>query len=371
MSALPLQPGATIGIVGGGQLGRMLAIAAARFGYRIVVLDPEPGCPAAQVATTMIVGPYDDEVSLRRLAALSDVVTYEFENVAVEPIRKAMGAKPLSPPAEALEVSQDRVVEKAFLNGIGVDTAEWRAIDAAEELGHALLDLGGDCILKTRRFGYDGKGQARINARSTFTDAFEEIGSAPAILEKKVPFAYELSIIAARGRDGTIAAYDPAENVHTLGILKSSTVPGKIAPESADAAKAVAAKILSHLKYVGVIGVEFFVGKDGTLLVNEIAPRVHNSGHWTEAACLTSQFDQHIRAIAGLPLASPERHFDVVMENLIGEDVGRFAELVAAPRSMLHLYGKAEVRRGRKMGHVTHVTPLSAPQNGRIPAAED
>nr|WP_280890535.1 5-(carboxyamino)imidazole ribonucleotide synthase [Jiella mangrovi] len=354
-----MRPGATIGIVGGGQLGRMLAMAAARFGYRITVLDPSAACPAAQVATEMIVGPYDDEACLRRLAGLSDVLTYEFENVAVAPLRKAMGETPLAPPAEALEVSQDRVVEKAFLNGIGVETADWRAIDAADELGHALLDLGGDCILKTRRFGYDGKGQARLNADTTFTDAFEAIGRAPAILEKRVPFAYEISIIAARGQDGAIAAYDPAENVHSLGILKSSTIPGRVTDELAERAKAIAAQILSHLNYVGVIGVEFFVGKDDTLLVNEIAPRVHNSGHWTEAACLVSQFEQHVRAIAGLPLASPERHFDCVMENLIGEDVDRFDRLVAEPRSVLHLYGKAEVRRGRKMGHVTHVTPLS------------
>ena len=360
MSAAPLQPGATIGIIGGGQLGRMLAMAAARFGYRIVVLDPDSACPASQVANATVVGPYDHEACLKRLAALSDVVTYEFENVAVAPLRRALGQTPLFPPAEALEVSQDRVVEKAFLNGIGVATAEWRAIDAADELGHALLDLGGDCILKTRRFGYDGKGQARISANTTFTDAFEAIGSAPAILEKKVPFSFEMSVVAARGRNGEIAAFDPAENVHSLGILKTSTVPGQVTPALAEAAGDVAATILRKLDYVGVIGVEFFVARDGALLVNEIAPRVHNSGHWTEAACLASQFEQHVRAVAGLPLASPARHFDCVMENLIGEDVGRFAGLVAEPRSLLHLYGKAEARRGRKMGHVTRVTPLSS-----------
>nr|WP_210345366.1 5-(carboxyamino)imidazole ribonucleotide synthase [Jiella flava] len=350
-----MQPGATIGIIGGGQLGRMLAMAAARFGYTIAVLDPSKDCPAAQVATTLIVGPYDDEPTLRCLFEMSDVVTYEFENVPVEPVRAVIGDTPLHPPAEALEVSQDRVVEKAFLNGIGVATAEWRAIDTADELGHALLDLGGDCILKTRRFGYDGKGQARINAETTFTDAFEEIGRAPAILEKKVPFAFELSVIAARGQSGEIVAYDPAENVHTLGILKTSTVPGQITAEIAERAKAMASQILTHLNYVGVIGVEFFVGKDGTLVVNEIAPRVHNSGHWTEAACLCSQFEQHIRAIAGLPLAPTDRHFACVMENLIGDDVAQFDALVAEPAAVLHLYGKAEARRGRKMGHVTRV----------------
>ncbi|MCQ0988288.1 5-(carboxyamino)imidazole ribonucleotide synthase [Jiella sp. LLJ827] len=349
-----------IGIVGGGQLGRMLAMAAARFGYRIAILDPDANCPAAQVANTMLNGAYDDVALLGKLAKMSDVVTYEFENVPVAPLRQALGQTPVSPPPEALEVSQDRVVEKAFLNGIGVPTAEWRAIDSADEIGHALLELGGDCILKTRRFGYDGKGQAMIRAGMTYTDAFESIGNAPAILEKKFPFTFELSVIAARGRDGKVKAFDPAENVHTLGILRSSTVPGRIDPETAEAAKAIAAQILSHLDYIGVIGVEFFVAKDGTLVVNEIAPRVHNSGHWTEAACPVSQFEQHIRAIAGLPLGETDRHCDCVMENLIGDDVERFDDLVATPRTVVHLYGKTEARRGRKMGHVTRLMPAKS-----------
>ncbi|MBB4003957.1 5-(carboxyamino)imidazole ribonucleotide synthase [Aurantimonas endophytica] len=356
MSAAPLPAGSMIGIIGGGQLGRMLAMAAARLGYRVTILDPDAGCPAAQVAGETIVASYDDTGALGRLASQCDVVTYEFENVPVEPVRAAIGAALLHPPAEALEVAQDRVVEKAFLNGIDVETAEWRAIDTVEELGHALLDLGGDCILKTRRFGYDGKGQAIIRPSGPYADAFESLGSVPSILEKKVPFAYECSVIAARGTDGTVVAYDPAENVHSLGILRRSTVPGRLTQSVADAAKAIASRIADRLGYVGVIGVEFFVLADDSLRVNEIAPRVHNSGHWTEAACAISQFEQHVRAIAGLPLGDPGRHSDCVMENLIGDEIGRVAELLGEPETVVHLYGKAEARPGRKMGHFTRLS---------------
>ncbi|NDV87145.1 5-(carboxyamino)imidazole ribonucleotide synthase [Aurantimonas aggregata] len=355
MNGAPLPAGSMIGIIGGGQLGRMLAMAAARLGYRLTVLDPDAGCPAAQVASEIIVASYDDVGALGRLAKSCDVVTYEFENVPVEPVRAAIGVALLYPPAEALEVAQDRVVEKAFLNGIDVETAEWRAVDSIEELGHALLDLGGDCILKTRRFGYDGKGQAIIRPNGPYADAFESLGSVPSILEKKVPFAYECSVIAARGTDGAVIAYDPAENVHSLGILRRSTVPGRVSPGVAEAAKAIAARIAERLGYVGVIGVEFFVLADDSLRVNEIAPRVHNSGHWTEAACAVSQFDQHVRAIAGLPLGDPVRHSDCVMENLIGDEIGRVAELLAEPETVVHLYGKAAARPGRKMGHFTRL----------------
>ncbi|WP_040326284.1 5-(carboxyamino)imidazole ribonucleotide synthase [Aurantimonas manganoxydans] len=349
-------PDTAIGIVGGGQLGRMLAMAAARLGYRVIVLDPDAGCPAAQVANAQIVAAYDDVAALRDLAARTSVVTYEFENVPVAQIRAAVTAVPLYPPAEALEVTQDRVVEKAFLNGIGVATAEWRAIDSVAELGHALVELDGDCILKTRRFGYDGKGQASIRKGGPHADVFESLGGVPAILEKKVPFAYECSIIAARGIDGSVVAYDPAENVHRLGILHTSTVPGRVSPQVGEAARAIAASILAKLGYVGVIGVEFFVQGDDTILVNEIAPRVHNSGHWTEAACVVSQFEQHVRAIAGLPLGAAARHSDCVMENLIGDDVKRVAAILAEPATLLHLYGKPEARPGRKMGHLTRLT---------------
>ncbi|WP_199266486.1 5-(carboxyamino)imidazole ribonucleotide synthase [Antarcticirhabdus aurantiaca] len=353
----PLPPGSTIGIVGGGQLARMLAMAAARLGYRVAILDPDADCPAAQVATRVIAAPYADKLALRSLAEISAVVTYEFENVPVEPLREAVVGVPIRPQPDALEVSQDRVVEKAFLNGIGVATAEWRAVDGEEEIDHALHELRGDCILKTRRMGYDGKGQAVIRHRSPESGVFEALGSVPAILEAKVPFAYELSVIAARGLDGSCRAYDPAVNVHRLGILRRSTVPGEIAPAVAAEAQAIAFRILQRLDYVGVIGVEFFAQADGGLLVNEIAPRVHNSGHWTEAACAVSQFEQHIRAVGGLPLGDTTRHSDAVMENLIGAEVETAAALLAEPNAVLHLYGKREVKAGRKMGHVTRIAP--------------
>ncbi len=356
----PLPHGATIGMIGGGQLGRMMAAAAARLGYRLAVLDPDPACPAAQLADETIVGAYDDARALAALAERADVVTYEFENVPVEPVRALSRLVPVFPPSEALEVAQDRVVEKAFLNGIGIRTAPWRAVDDRQELEHAFLDLGGDCILKTRRLGYDGKGQAVLRENAPIGDAFESLGSVPSILEKKIPFEREISIIAARGQDGRVECYDPAENVHQLGILKSSTLPARIADETEHAAREIAGRILDKLGYVGVVGVEFFVGGDGRLLVNEIAPRVHNSGHWTEAACTISQFEQHIRAVAGLPLGSPARHSDGVMENLIGSDVERVPALLAEADVMLTLYGKTEARPGRKMGHFTRVSPRSA-----------
>ncbi|WP_082659379.1 5-(carboxyamino)imidazole ribonucleotide synthase [Aureimonas sp. AU40] len=355
----PLPPGAAIGMIGGGQLGRMMASAAARLGYRMVVLDPDAGCPAAQLASETITAAYDDREALARLAGRVSVVTYEFENVPVEPVRALSRIIPVFPPPEALEVAQDRVVEKAFLNGIGIRTAPWRAVDDPQELDHAFLDLGGDCILKTRRLGYDGKGQAVLRENASHGEAFDGLGGVPAILEKKIPFEREISVIAARGQDGSFAAFDPAENVHGLGILKSSTIPAAVSPEQRQAACDIAQSILDKLTYVGVIGVEFFVGKDGALLVNEIAPRVHNSGHWTEAACTISQFEQHIRAVAGLPLGNPARHSDAVMENLIGSEVDRASSLLGEAGVMLTLYGKSEARPGRKMGHFTRVSPRS------------
>ena len=357
MSALA--PGSTIGILGGGQLGRMLAMAAARLGYRTLVLDPNKESPAFQVASEAIVAAYDDLRALAQLTSRSDVVTYEFENVPVGPARQAIVEADLFPPPEALEVAQDRVVEKAFLNGIGVETAPWRAIDSVEELGHALVDIRTDCILKTRRFGYDGKGQASIRKEGPVADAYESLGSKPSILEGKVPFAYEASLIAARGKDGRVACYDPADNEHSLGILRRSTVPGRVTPAVSNRMVEIGGKILEKLNYVGVVGVEFFVREDETILVNELAPRVHNSGHWTEAACAISQFEQHIRAITGLPLGDPRRHSDCVMENLIGSDIRRMEKLAGESDVVLHHYGKIDVRAGRKMGHFTRLKRLS------------
>ncbi|UCI27295.1 5-(carboxyamino)imidazole ribonucleotide synthase [Mesorhizobium sp. B2-8-5] len=354
---MSLAPGSAIGIIGGGQLGRMLAMAAARLGYHIVVLEPQPDCPAAQVANRQIVAAYDDPAALAELAATSAVVTYEFENVPVAAAETLAAKVPVHPPARALEVAQDRVTEKSFLNGIGIPTAAFRPVDNDDQLTEALKTFNGSGVLKTRRMGYDGKGQRVFRNMETagFAGVCEAMGNVPLILESLVAFEREISVIAARGLDGTIAAFDPAENVHREGILRSSTLPAAIRPQTAAAAKDAVAKILSALDYVGVIGVEFFVLADGSLLANELAPRVHNSGHWTEAACIISQFEQHIRAVAGLPLGSPARHFDCVMENLIGDDMLKVPALLAEPDLMLHLYGKAESRPGRKMGHFTRI----------------
>jgi len=355
----PLAPGATIGIVGGGQLGRMLAMAAARLGYHTIILEPDRTCPAAEVAGHHIVASYDDGRALEQLARRSDVVTYEFENVPVMSARSLADRVPLHPPAEALEAAQDRLSEKIFLNAIGIATAPFVSVGTDEELAEGLARFSGSGVLKTRRFGYDGKGQ-RVFRRAGAGDAkgaVTAMGSVPLILEGLVPFEREISVIAARGLDGKLAAYEPAENIHRDGILFQSTVPAAISAETAEAAREVAYAILSALDYVGVIGVEFFVLRDGSVLVNEMAPRVHNSGHWTEAACAISQFEQHIRAISGLPLGSTERHSDCTMENLIGADQERAPELLAEPDLMLHLYGKAEARPGRKMGHFTRIFP--------------
>jgi 5-(carboxyamino)imidazole ribonucleotide synthase len=285
------------------------------------------------------------------------VVTYEFENVPVGAARRLAANAPVYPPPRALEAAQDRLVEKSFLNGIGVATAKFRPVDSDADLAAGLAAFGGG-VLKTRRMGYDGKGQRVFRpGGAVAADVFAEMGGVPLILESLVPFEREISVIAARGVDGRVAAYEPVENVHRDGILHTSTVPASIGRETAAATVDAAVSILEALDYVGVIGVEFFVLTDGSVIANEIAPRVHNSGHWTEAACTVSQFEQHVRAIAGLPLGSPARHADCVMENLIGDDVLRAPALLAEPGLVLHLYGKAESRPGRKMGHFTRLAP--------------
>ncbi|MGB3500762.1 MAG: 5-(carboxyamino)imidazole ribonucleotide synthase [Mesorhizobium sp.] len=357
----PLPAGSTIGIIGGGQLGRMLAMSAAKLGYRTVILEPQADCPAAQVANRQIVAAYDDPAALDELAAASDVITYEFENVPVAAATRLASRKPVFPPPMALEVSQDRVTEKTFLNSIGVATAQFAQVDGDEDLTRALASLGGAGVLKTRRMGYDGKGQRVLDrpAPETLAGTFQAMGDVALILEQFVPFHSEISVIAARGKDGTVTTYDPAVNVHRSGILHTSTVPGQVSPAQSKAARDIAGMILEKLDYVGVIGVEFFIADNGDLLVNEIAPRVHNSGHWTEAACAVSQFDQHIRAVVGLPLGDGGRHSDCVMENLIGDDIDRVSALTAEADVVVHLYGKAQARPGRKMGHFTRLKRLS------------
>lgn len=347
----PLAPGAVIGILGGGQLGRMLSVAASRLGYRCHIYEPG-AAPAGDVAFRLTTAPYEDEAALRAFAASVDLVTYEFENVPAAALDLIESLVPIRPNRRALAVSQDRLTEKDFLSGLGLAVAPYAAVDSAEDLAAALA--GQDrAILKTRRFGYDGKGQLRLAAGDDPAAAWAEV-NAPAVLEGFVDFTAEISVIVARGADGAVAAYDPGLNVHEGGILRTTTVPagvpGRLIPE----AVLIASRIVTALDYVGVMGVELFVTPRG-LVVNEIAPRVHNSGHWTQAGCAVDQFEQHIRAVAGLPLGDGQRHADVVMENLIGDDMDRVPDLLRAPDTQLHLYGKAEVKPGRKMGHANRI----------------
>ena len=343
----------TIGIIGGGQLGRMLAMAAARLNFKTVILEPQADCPAAQVANRQIIGAYDNPHALAELADACDIVTYEFENVPVDAAETLAASRPVYPPPRALEVSQDRLTEKEFLASCGIPTAQFRRIDSQDDLVAALAEFGGEGVLKTRRMGYDGKGQRVFRKGDDPAGAYEALGKVPLILESFVAFEREISIIAARGVDGSFTAYDPAENVHKNGILHTSTLPASVSSATAADATQAAKAILGKLSYVGVIGVEFFVGADGSLIANEMAPRVHNSGHWTEAACIVSQFEQHIRAVAGLPLGDSARHSDCVMQNLIGDDIHTVEDWLKTKDALVHLYGKAEARPGRKMGHVT------------------
>jgi 5-(carboxyamino)imidazole ribonucleotide synthase len=352
--ALPL--GATIGILGGGQLGRMLSLAASRLGFKTHIFCPDPDSPAFEVTPYKTVAAYDDHAALARFAGSVDVITYEFENVPSGTAGYLAPLQPLRPGANALAVSQNRLAEKSFIGALGVPVAPHRAIHAATDLAPALAELGGRGILKTTRLGYDGKGQRRVTSLAEAEAAFAGLKPYPLVLEALVPFEREISIVIARGLDGATAAFDPAENVHRDGILATSAVPAAIPEATADRARQHAATIATALGYVGVLGVEFFVLADGSLVVNEIAPRVHNSGHWTEAVCVTDQFEQHIRAIAGWPLGDPTRFADVVMENLIGDAIGAIpAALEAGIRP--HAYGKAESRPGRKMGHLNRIAP--------------
>ena len=349
-----LRPGAVIGILGGGQLGRMLSVAAARLGYRTHVYEPGTAPPAADVAYAVTTAGYDDAAALAAFAGAVDVITYEFENVPTAALDLLESLRPIHPNRRALAISQDRLAEKAFLNGIGLATAPYAAVTSAEDLAAALSRIGCPSILKTTRLGYDGKGQARIKSAADSAAALAAMQGAPAVLEAFIPFTHEVSVIAARAIDGSVACYDPGENVHRDGILHSTTVPARLTPGQRSDAILAAARILNALDYVGVLGVELFVTPEG-LIVNEIAPRVHNSGHWTQNGCAVDQFEQHIRAITGWPLGDGGRHSDVAMENLIGDDTARIPQIARERNAALHLYGKAEARPGRKMGHVNRV----------------
>ena len=360
----PLAPGSTIGILGGGQLGRMLSQAASRLGFDVVILDPEENSPAGRVSRGQIVAAYDDPTALSVFGRVCDVVTFEFENVPASSVERLAEAGALvAPGPTALAVAQDRVDEKTFLNAVGATTVGFVAVDGLDDLLAGLATLGLPALLKTRRDGYDGKGQVWIKSAKQAEAALASLGGRPAILEARAPFTRELSIIAARGRDGSVAVYPLGENRHSGGVLRTTQAPAEIDAKTERRAKAIAAAVLDGLAYVGVIGIELFDipgknGSGGKLLVNEIAPRVHNTGHWTQDGCVCDQFEQHIRAIAGWPLGPTAAHARVEMTNLLGADVDQWAKIVARPDQRLHLYGKSDARPGRKMGHVNKVRLL-------------
>ena len=346
----PLPQGANIGILGGGQLGRMLAVAASRLGLKAHIFEPGANPPAGQVADQVTTASYEDEAALHRFAQSVDVITYEFENIPTSALDILEQIRPIHPGRRALAISQDRLSEKEFLTGLGLKVASYANVTSAAEAEAAAQSIGTPSILKTRRMGYDGKGQVRLKNVSDMEQAWQAMQGAPSVLEGFINFSNEVSVIAARTSDGQVACYDPGENVHREGILHSTTVPASLSAAQRMDAVLLAGQILNALDYVGVMGVELFVTADG-LIVNEIAPRVHNSGHWTQNGCDICQFEQHIRAVAGWPLGDGSRHSDIRMENLIGADMDRVPEL-RKTNAALHLYGKSEVKPGRKMGHV-------------------
>jgi 5-(carboxyamino)imidazole ribonucleotide synthase len=355
-----LAPGAVLGILGGGQLARMIALAAADLGISCHVFAPETENPAFDVVAATTVAAYEDEAALARFADAVDVVTYEFENVPAATAAFLSQRKPLHPGARALAVTQDRLSEKSFVAELGLAVAPFRAVDSLADLEAAIAALGRPSVLKTRRFGYDGKGQVKILPGMDLAQAYAAIGRQPAVLEGFVSFAREVSVVAARGADGSFAAFDLCENEHRDHILAFTRIPARVSGSTEATAIEAARKIGAALGYVGVFAVEMFVVGEGgaeRVVVNEIAPRVHNSGHWTSEGAQTSQFHQHVRAVCGFPLGSAQRRGRVEMENLIGDAALRWHELLAEPGAHLHLYGKREARPGRKMGHVTRIFP--------------
>ena len=350
----------TIGILGGGQLGRMLALAAARLGLKCHVYSPDPQSPAFEVVRRATHGDYRDESALDSFAGDVDVVTYEFENVPAETARFLAARRPVLPDPAVLATTQDRLLEKNFIAGLQIATAPYRRIDGPADLAPALEAIGRPGVLKTRRFGYDGKGQVLIRNGDDPDGAWNAVGGAASILEAFVPFEPEISVVAARGRDGRIACFDVTENEHRDHILKVARVPAEVTPAVAAEAQRIAERIAGAFDYVGVLAVEMFVVRNGTghdVLVNEIAPRVHNSGHWTIDGATVSQFEQHVRAVAGWPLVKPWRHGRIEMTNLIGAEVDDYAKWLTVPGASVHLYGKGAARPGRKMGHVTRIFP--------------
>ena len=354
-----LAPGSTIGILGGGQLGRMLAVAAAELGFDCVIYEPEPDCPAGRVAAKCFTAAWDDQEALAAFADRVDVVTFEFENVPAASLAFLEARAIIRPGLKSLQLTQDRLVEKQFIQSLGLETAPFAVCDSLEDLGRGVATIGLPAILKTRTLGYDGKGQFRLSQITDVAEAWAALGGRPAILEGFVPFEREVSVILARAIDGSVAAYDVTENVHQGGILHTSTVPAQISEGLATKAIAAAAQLAAALDHIGVLAVEFFVVGGDQLVVNEIAPRVHNSGHWTQDGCAANQFQQHIRAVVHWPLASTQRHApQVVMTNLIGKDMEAWADLSGQPDTFVHLYGKRSIREGRKMGHAIRLYGL-------------
>jgi 5-(carboxyamino)imidazole ribonucleotide synthase len=354
-----IAPGSTIGILGGGLVGRMTALAAAQLGYRCHVFCPEKDSPAKQVSSLATTAEYTDQAALGRFARGIDVATFEFENVELAAARYLAKLKKLRPGPNALEIAQDRLKEKNFLRGIGIETTDYFPVAGARELAQAMAALNSRAILKTVRLGYDGKGQMAVEKGANPAASWKRFGAKAGILEGRVDFACEVSVIVARGLDGKIASYIPVENRHNRGILDTTSAPARIGKAEAREATRIAILAAEKLEIVGLLAVEMFVTREGRVLINEIAPRPHNSGHWTIDACVTSQFEQLVRAICGLPLGSPERHSDAVMKNLIGDEVKDWKAVLADPGAKLHLYGKGKPMPGRKMGHVTWLKPKS------------
>lgn len=345
----------TVGILGGGQLGRMLSVAASRLGLKTHIFEPAKDPVAAHVAHLVTTADYTDEGALTRFAKSVDVVTFEFENVPVAAVNIIEPHCRVLPGRNALSSSQDRLVEKDFLSSLGLKTAPYANVERSNDIENAVVRLGVPSILKTRRLGYDGKGQVRLTHSQCAAGAWDELGRVPCILEGMVRFEREISVIAARSLTGEVVCYTPGENVHRHGILHTTTVPAAVTPAERDEAIAVATRILQALDYVGVMGVELFVTAEG-IVVNEIAPRVHNSGHWTQNGCVIDQFEQHIRAVAGYPLGDGARHSNVVMTNFIGAEVFDAESFLRDPQIGVHLYGKPDATPGRKMGHYNRIT---------------
>jgi 5-(carboxyamino)imidazole ribonucleotide synthase len=354
MNKPPLLIGSTIGVLGGGQLGQMLSMAAARLGFKTHIFEPSDAPPASNVSSKFTQANYDDFDALKQFASSVNVVTYEFENIPTRALDIIEKHCEIFPSREALKISQDRLIEKEFINKLGFKTASFCEVNSIEELIHAINQIGAPSILKTRRFGYDGKGQVKVQPSSKPEEIWKNLGEKALILEGFINFSSEFSVIGSRSKDGQISCFDPGENVHKDGILRTTTVPAHLTNQQKTEAVLITAKILETLKYVGVIGIEFFLEKN-SLVINEFAPRVHNSGHWTQNGCTVDQFEQHIRAITGWKLGNAERHSDVIMENLIGDEIYKTNQLVEDGSIALHLYGKADVNPGRKMGHFNRI----------------